>query len=341
MENSKLDYGIISKRRDDLFGISILTIMFFHYFLSCQEGGMAKLTADLYISVIGRTGVAVFLILSGIGLFFSMSANPDLKRFYRKRVFRVLIPYLIVQIIYLSVNDIALGHGGIVGFLKDITFVSVFTDGDTHSWFIALILIMYLVFPLLFKIFKSGKHNFLKLAALVSATVLFTIVLKKVTPELYYNIEVMITRIPAFIIGAYLGEKVYNKRQVGWQYWAAALAGSAAYLYFTARENFGDARLEEMFIKYSETVYALLIIMVLSIVLEAVNSAKLSKILAFFGSMSLELYMVHIVLRSFMQSMGIPPFNPLYYLIMLGASVGISYFLAKLDTKIMKKAVGG
>lgn len=332
-EIKTLDYSVLSKRRNDLFGISIVTIVIFHYCL------LSKLAAaKIYIALVGSVGVPIFLILSGMGLFFSMSRNASLKDFYKKRLVRVLIPYAIVACVHFFVRYILIEGKSFVDFLKGVFFIDFITKGDSQFWFIALVLIMYVFFPLMFRLFKSGKLNFLKLVLLVGAVVACNFALKEFASELYSNIEVMLTRIPSFIIGVYIGEKVYNKRAVQVPYWLIALIGGALYVYFAIQKNVAGVKPPtSLFIRYGETLYALLLMMVLSIVLEAVGSARFSKICAFFGGMSLELYMVHVSLRSIMGLIGFPASNALYYLIMVVVAVIICFFLQKFDGFATKK----
>ena len=44
---------------------------------------------------IAMLGVAVFFILSGAGLAYSTGENFDIRRFYKKRFIRILIPFYI------------------------------------------------------------------------------------------------------------------------------------------------------------------------------------------------------------------------------------------------------
>ena len=333
METNILTYSVLSKRRNDLFGISIVSIVIFHYCL------LSKLAAaKVFIALVGSVGVPIFLILSGMGLFFSMSRNPSLKDFYKKRLVRVLIPYAIVSVVHFLVRYVIIEGKGFVAFLKGVFFVDFFTQGDSQFWFIALVLIMYVFFPLLFKLFKSGKYNFLKLCILLAVVVACNLLLMKAVPKFYGNIEVMLTRIPSFIIGVYIGEKVYNKRPVQWPYWVIALIGGGAFIYFALMRNVAGVKPPtSLLIRYGETLYALLLMMVLSIVLEAVNSKGLSKVCAFFGGMSLELYMVHVSMRSIMGLIGFPASNALYYAIMVAVAIGICFGLQKFDNFATKK----
>lgn len=331
-EVKPLDYSVLSKRRNDLFGISIVSIVIFHYCLLSKYAA-----AKVYIALVGSVGVPIFLMLSGMGLFFSMSKNAGIGQFYKKRLVRVVIPYAIVASVHFFVRYILIDGKGFVDWLRGVFFVDFITKGDSQFWFIAFILVMYLLFPLFFKLFQSGKLNFLKLVILCGAVVAANFALSKLAPSFYKNVEVMLTRIPAFLIGVYLGEKVYNKRAVQLPYWLISVLGGAAFMYIGIMRSVVGEKFSMYIVRYGETIYALLLVMVLSIVLEAIHSEGFSKICAFFGGMSLELYMAHVSLRNIMGKIGFPGSNILYYAIMVVIAIGICFALQKFDAFATKK----
>ena len=101
-KNNKLTYEIVSKYRTLLMGIAIITILIFHFVEDCHSAnhnyeGLIR----LYKICIGSSGVDIFLLLSGFGLYYSFKKNDNIKEFYTKRFTKILIPYLIVAILYL------------------------------------------------------------------------------------------------------------------------------------------------------------------------------------------------------------------------------------------------
>lgn len=68
----KYDYSILSKYKNELMGISIILIIIFHFFdinVNCAN----MLICKLWSGVISSIGVDIFLILSGIGIYYSFS----------------------------------------------------------------------------------------------------------------------------------------------------------------------------------------------------------------------------------------------------------------------------
>ena len=71
---------------------------------------------------IAMLGVAVFFILSGAGLAYSTGENFDIRRFYKKRFIRILIPFYITYISYFIYKVITTG-----------SFTSFFPP-ETSAW---------------------------------------------------------------------------------------------------------------------------------------------------------------------------------------------------------------
>lgn len=92
-------WGLLSKYRTKLMGIAIIWIMLYHG----NEIGMIlpePLEIINFVLEKGRGGVEIFLFLSGLGLYYSYSKNPDMKRFYRRRIVRVIFPYLLISLLF-------------------------------------------------------------------------------------------------------------------------------------------------------------------------------------------------------------------------------------------------
>lgn len=101
---------------------------------------------------LGCFGVSVFLILSGYGLMESYSRN-GLKDFWRKRVLRVLLPYLI-WICFYSIY-LLISHKPI-------------TSHDIRYWFVEYIIIWYVAFYYIMKFCPYYKWSlFLVIAILI------------------------------------------------------------------------------------------------------------------------------------------------------------------------------
>lgn len=142
---------------------------------------------------IAMLGVAVFFILSGAGLAYSTGENFDIRRFYKKRFIRILIPFYITYISYFIYK--AGTTGSFTSFFPPETsaWKIIFTffgmdewisQHGIHTfslgigeWFLGALIILYLLFPLLrFLDEKESMSLFHRLHMYLSAfTVLLSI----------------------------------------------------------------------------------------------------------------------------------------------------------------------
>ena len=88
----------LSRYRGVLMGVQIILIVVFHFTEDYVNSGGDARSVYLFYKYIRSSGVDIFLLLSGLGLYYSWKRNSDLMAFYRKRFARILIPYFIVAI---------------------------------------------------------------------------------------------------------------------------------------------------------------------------------------------------------------------------------------------------
>ena len=195
-------------------GVQILLIMAFHYTEDLSNAAdHFNGPAQVFYDYIGSSGVDMFLMISGLGLYYSWKRNPDAGAFYRKRLTRVLVPYVAVALVGWIWFDFVHSDAGVVRFLADIAFVTFFTDGVKWFWYIAVCLICYVLFPLVFAV-VDGTRNvaaaWVRTLALCAAAVLVAVALYRFAPSFYDNVDLIVNRIPCFIFGALLGSSRMN-----------------------------------------------------------------------------------------------------------------------------------
>lgn len=103
----------------------------------------------------GGFGVDIFLLLSGMGLYYSTRNGINLKQFYYKRFVRIFPLYFVIvgmfQIIY--------GHS-FPDFILKATTIGYWTEGKMYDWFIPNIVALYILFPVFrFAIFNRKYSN--------------------------------------------------------------------------------------------------------------------------------------------------------------------------------------
>ncbi len=282
-------------------GIAIIGILFCH-FRECMEIHHVAAPALVILLSRGICGVDIFMILSGLGLYYSYTNNQDLRLFYKKRFIRLLPAYLIVAGSYFYLNDIVIKHTDFKTFATDLLFVTFFTKGTSIFWFIPAVIVFYLFFPAIRALLFGSRSYIIKspegrTCLLLLFTAALDVMLSRILP-IYSNISIMLGRFPAFIIGIYLGYKSYNKAR--FQLISFLLIPLikilTSVLYRIPKMN---AILSNLNIHYLDTLLALL---VLEIILLFFNYVKpfdiFYKILKWFGTITLEVYLFHMAMLS-------------------------------------------
>ncbi len=177
---------------DGVKGISILWIAFFHFFGTYANGRYPDALAPHYfssfvsqcapssalgtlgcvaqgffvaIASVGFHAVAVFLVLSGFGLTYSLArtGNPEggWTGWYRGRLLRLFPMYWLAHLVYLVSPFIArpepVDYRFLLSFLGDRVYPvdMIFFYLNPAWWYFGLLLELYLVFPLLFRLLQK------------------------------------------------------------------------------------------------------------------------------------------------------------------------------------------
>lgn len=137
---------------DHLRAIAIILVMIFHY-----GRGIPDWLEP--IKRIGWTGVDLFFVLSGYLICFQLlkefkgNSKINLKRFYMKRLFRIVPAYLAVLILYYSLGSLREGSG-LPPLWKFLTFTQNYgLDSQTqksfsHAWSLCVEEQFYLLMPI-------------------------------------------------------------------------------------------------------------------------------------------------------------------------------------------------
>lgn len=266
-------------------GFAILWIMIYH-----MPGFASFFPQPLYfIFRIGYLGVDIFLFLSSYGLFYSLNKNKSVKTFYKKRFSKILPTYYFILIFFSLCNNI-----DIIDFLKNCSFLGFYLPmlkWNSFDWYTPAILLLYLVFPFIFK-----HLNWIKKYSILLLVFLFTITYfiadYLIEKNLNTSLLLFFTRIPIFIYGA-----IYAKNE------NEILASNRFIINitliiigFVLLYNI-DSLPEETVKKYGLQFYPLLFITPnLLIVINQFNFEKtkyIYNVLSFCGKYSFELYLIH------------------------------------------------
>ena len=296
-----------------------------------EAGSLGASIAEIYATFIGSIGVEIFLFLSGMGLFYAMMKNNDIHNFYRRRFVRVLIPYLIVAVFYFYFRDIYRYQESWSIYFQDLTFFSLFTEHETILWYIGLTLFTYLIYPLIFPFVKSGEQIEKKLVIGFLALLGIYVFLQNYWTPYFNDSRIALCRLSIFYAGCVYAPKIYYKQ--AFNTFAKVLFSIGlpiklvcGYLELQGVDFSGiPERMVDFF-------FGLFMLAILTMILEKMKVS--SKLLKTAGAYSLELYMLHMVIRSVMRELGYKMSDPVNYGICILISIGLSWILQKITSYI-------
>ena len=194
---------------DFIRSLSIIFIILFHF----NEWIGRRISSDLVLfssyTLLGTVGVSLFVILSGASLSLSSLSQFSISRFYWKRFLAIFPLFYISYLFVLLMNNIFLERVlfparapvsfllTVVGFDGFLLF-KIKTYYLIGEWFLGLIIILYIVYPVIRFVFIKNMLMTLCFAAGISLTVYY-----------YYAIPMSIFRFPPirlfeFVLGMYL-----------------------------------------------------------------------------------------------------------------------------------------
>ncbi len=339
------------KKRDTVYGILAIWIVLFHVFRVFSLPDIPVLT-DIFCN--GNMAVDVFLFLSGLCLFLSAQRHEYRERgwlsFYKNRIFRIIIPYVVICIpLYLFIYFVQFPKGG---FLRNVlrfgwhfSSASFWVSGKTTTWFIYAIAVYYLLFPLLytFAVKYAGKPYVL--AGTVAAMLAFTLALSFVIrPK---NAEIFWSRIPVFAAGIFMGNYTerFNLEKIPSR--IRALVIVSCFLLFSAViKVVAMSEIEKRFamkkgIRYFLYFFAACALIICITALGSRFESYRHNLFAFAGGLSLEIYLVHLLVIHIIEYAGIAGRLGLsLYIIVPVVSVILAFAASKL-IKLIDGALSG
>lgn len=341
------NFNWISKYRNELFGLAMLSIMFHHfcenYWQAVVDGTVISAKIGIkgsfflgYHTYVGSIGVEIFLFLSGMGLYYSYHKNPDLKRFYLRRMHRILVPYFLIAVPFWYIKDIILTHGTGMDFLKDLSFYTFFSRGVMSIWFIGLLIALYLTFPIMYALVgRDSRFSGLNLILIIAAVNFLMFVLNHRAPEFASNINIAMTRVPVFAAGTFMGKYIQRGLRIKWPSAVIFIALTILFGLYTHGHVTDEANE-----RFCTMIYSFGLLMLTVWILKGIENLK--KLNAFFrlvGSYSLELYLTHVTLRNLMKTAGFPMYRMHVFGGMLLAAVVLSLILKPLTNLFSKIGV--
>lgn len=268
---------IISEQRKPLMGIAIVLIMLYHSAIVIPIDALEPIVRN------GDIGVEMFALLSGLGVFFSLSKNDDTLAYYKRRLARILPSFLLVAVPF-GLFSVFHYNASWAHFFSLITGVSTF-KGDYTFWFVSFVLVFYLVSPFLFKVVRKTKAKFLISFFSLIICFLVSFIVKKSTDSLMW-----IPRFAVFPLGMQIGHMVIGEKRTNRTSHIALIASMSFLLLSFAILSVMDIRLLD--IRY--LVFFVLIVPITFCFASIFDICPpASRLFSLFGGISLELYLVH------------------------------------------------
>ena len=334
------------ENRDSVYGALAIWIILFHTF---RKISMPFIPGVTNIIGIGNMAVDVFMLYSGICLTLSAIRHnceqTGWKDFYKRRMARVLLPYLVICVPFYLWSAFC-EHSGtlassIGAFFANILSVNFWLKGRTTTWFVYGIILCYALFPFLYNYArrKTSREKIFLLAGLV----IFALIAS--CAPILKNSRIAWLRLPIFAIGVMIGVQG-NKMLIPWLRISkkAKLALSAAIFIILGCVTSADEVSRQINIHYPVRVL-LYLPMTLALAYMIAELKVLRKLLnnrffAMLGLISLELYLIHVpLLHPFKQYGVINAVGYWLYLVLPVSSIALSAGAYAVEQNILKKGL--
>ncbi len=288
MKIPNIEIGNISRYRAEQMGAAMLFVILFHVALDRGDPfyGLRRC---------GNVGVDIFLFLSGVGLWFAWTKTPDVRRFYNRRLLRILPTWLFVATAFYLPDFLGSRRfsTSITDLIGDITLNWDFWLHDELTfWYVPAIMALYVAAPWYMRLIeRHAVYRWLPLLMVV-----WCVMVEWVLPihRAVGHLEIFWSRVPIFFIGINCGRYVKENRTVdGSAVWLLLLTftmtfGTCLYLEQVRHGNFPLFVERMLYIPF--TVCTVL-------VMNRIFRRTPQWVNAFFrfvGALSLEAYLIHI-----------------------------------------------
>jgi hypothetical protein len=166
------------------------------------------------IGIIGKVCVSIFLILSGYGLTRSVKNDYNIEQFYKRHLskiyfnywFAVIISFIVGAIFFTDKSKTLIGDDALNKVILNFTglhYLTGYMGYNSSWWFITVIIILYLLFPIIRILIKQYNYMFL----IFSSILLFP----DLIPFDVLNIKWVAFNFFPFILGVFIAEaKVFE-----------------------------------------------------------------------------------------------------------------------------------
>ena len=338
-KKGSFDLYNLSRYRNEIYGASILWIVLYHAFMINYEW-------PIYLVFLkcGIAGCDVFLLMSGISLYFSYLKYESTFQFYVKRMLRIYIPlftiFLPYLVFWLGLLDISLTKY-IVAICARVSGVLFWIDGYQQTWFIALIIVLYLLYPPIMRFIfegKSSKEQFIRTVILCALETAFMLLIMKLFPSYYQSTRIALGRVQIFTFGCFMGPYVYRHVHITGKVLYLCMAVSIiVFVVFGMHwlEYYTAGHFVQLFFGGVAITFCLAKLFDL---LSGTKLCFINKAMRCLGGATLEMYIIHIAVIILYRDSGFFRYdegNLMYYLILMCVCFLIAILFSRIDQGIL------
>lgn len=348
-------------------GIEIILIMIFHYCKNVIDhatklnGGETPAYDGSFVRWmnrwIGASGVDIFLLVSGLGLYYSWRKRNKLKEFYKRRFTRILIPYFIIALPTWLVLDFILQPKWRIIFLPDLFMITPFI-GRVLFWYIPMAAICYLIFPLVYKVVEGNDkinkftNAFVRILLLSTIFIIAAFLMRTYFYNYYDKVNVFINRFPAFFFGVLIGKYSYEQKKIKiFGFRPGIYAVIVLFILLVIASNIWKLPTIPIVDVHTRTLLNLMACLMAAYILDLLINSHvfllhsmsnvIIKFFSWFGKYSLELYLLHVALRYPLMFLNVPKF-PIYrlhtYLLVIMFALALALSVNRM-TEVVNKQI--
>ena len=298
--------AILSTHRSAIMGLMVLIIILHH-----AEWVSPSQLYNKFITRRGSIGVDAFVFLSGFGLAFAIKKAKRFRKYYSRRLSRILPAYYVFELLNLLIASILLLINIPNKLMQPIESwlvpIGVWVNYDSHKWYISGALGFYIIAAFMYQLLKNSRYIYLTSFFFIALTTCFIPTIAHMD-----NMPLAIERLPALAIGLTVGvmsirkEDKYKKTLLD----LIAITGLfiVGVLLFkfkgTISKGFLSQLTNESHVYLWQSLIAPFLCILVAYSIELLNKIHLKfigKFLSWFGCLSLELYLIHTLISGILE----------------------------------------
>lgn len=289
--------------RSKIYGVLALLILLHHtrsFYSIDYSFGVHEISFLNSIILYAQIACESFLFLSGLSLIKSWEKCPHLSRFYFKRALRILLPVYISYGLLWIIQYLVLTLQIKVFILKMTGLAQLFLGNNDGSWFISCILLCYLIFPAIYRfICPDGTYSRLRGLIVYLAVFIILFIIKKANVVWYEQQFILLSRMPAFILGAIFGCELRDRGSISITSKQIIILCAVIVISICIDGIYGFTPAVSLFSAFLHSIAGGSVVILLSLIFQKHNETRwknAGQILSFMGSLSLELYCWQLIL---------------------------------------------